>query len=265
MKIKIPSNLTKFTKISIEAASCGGDVLKYYFNRKIKVNYKGKIDPVTIADRLTQKTILKIIKKNFPDHTAYGEEDREHLVCKDYCWIIDPLDGTVNFIHKVPVFSVSIALSYKGKIISGVVYAPLLNEMFVAEKGHGAWLNGERIKVSKVKDLVHSLVVTGFPYYIHSKSKHVIRNFSRVLMKVQGLRRLGSAAIDLAYVACGRYDAFWEEGLHPWDVAAGSLLVDESGGAVTDFRNKGDYIWGKSILASNRNIHKKMLGLISNK
>ncbi|MCB4790323.1 MAG: inositol monophosphatase [Elusimicrobia bacterium] len=262
MNYNTPKNLSPFTRTAIEAALAGGKILKKYFNKNIKVDYKGEIDPVTIADKKSQKAILEIIKQRFPGHTTLGEEDKEKAICSEYCWIIDPLDGTVNFIHGMEIFSVSIGLSHNGNIISGVVYAPRLKELFVAEKGKGAFLNGKRIRVSKINSLVRSLVVTGFPYYVHKSSKRVLKNFSGILTKVQGLRRLGSAAIDLSYVARGKYEAFWEEGLKPWDVAAGSLIVREAGGKVTDYANGKGYLLGENILATNGKTHKKMLKLI---
>lgn len=262
---KVNSGFNKFTKAAIEAAFKGGEVLKSYFDKEIKINFKGKIDPVTEADRLSQEKIVNLIRKKFHGHSTIGEEGGESACSAEYCWIIDPLDGTVNFIHHLPIFCVSIGLLHDGKIISGVVHAPILNETFVAEKGGGAWLNGKRIEVSKTGSLLRALAVTGFPYYIHSKPNRAIKYLVNVITKVQGLRRLGSAALDLAYVAMGRFDAFWELGLSPWDVAAGSLLVDEAGGKVSDLKKGSDYVWGKSILASNGTLHKKLLKLFSDK
>lgn len=262
MNYKNPKNLSNYTKTAIKAAIAGGDVLKKYFNKGIKVDYKGKIDPVTIADKNSQKKILQIIKKNFPEHAILAEEENKNKITSEYCWIIDPLDGTVNFIHGVKVFSVSIALSYKGEIISGVVYAPLLDEFFVAEKDKGAYLNGKRIKISNINTLIKSLVVTGFPYYVQNDSSDILNLFDKILTRVQGLRRLGSAAIDLCHVACGRFEVFWEEGLKPWDVAAGSLIVTEAGGKITDYSNGNGYIFKETLLATNGKVHKNILQLL---
>jgi myo-inositol-1(or 4)-monophosphatase len=252
----------KFTKTAVKAALEGGKVLKYYYDRQVKVELKGKIDPVTIADKTSQKVVFKTILKSFPKHTVIGEEDKEQKQCAEYCWIVDPLDGTVNFIHKVPLFCVSVAMLHKGEVISGAIYAPIINELFVAQKGAGAFLNGKKISVSKAGKLVSSLAVTGFPYDVHSKSDRVLNNFKNVLKNAQGVRRLGSAAIDLSWVACGRFDAFWEEGLKPWDVAAGSLIVKEAGGAITDFSGSDNYVWGNELIASNGRIQKDLLKII---
>lgn len=252
----------RFTRVALKAAEKGAEALVRHYSRKLKVDFKGAIDPVTDADRASQDAVLSTLKKAFPGHNYLSEEDTAPVLRGEYCWIIDPLDGTVNFIHRLPVFSVSIGLMHNGRIVSGVVLAPLLKETFVAEKGAGAFFNGTRISVSKEKRLVRSLVVTGFPYYIHSQPGRAMDKLGRVVTQVQGVRRIGSAALDLAYVAAGRFEAFWEEGLKPWDAAAGALLVTEAGGKITDFQNGRDYLFGKSLLASNGRIHKNMLALV---
>ena len=252
----------KYTKAAIRAAKIGGSVLEKYFDTKINVGYKGRIDPVTIADMSSQTAIIKFLKKKFPTHTFIGEEDKSRQLCSDYCWIIDPLDGTVNFIHGVPYFCVSIGLIYKGKVVAGAIYAPSLNELYVAQKGFGVFLNGKKIKVSSEKGLIHSLVVTGFPYDIDTGIKQIMKSLESVIINVQGVRRLGSAALDLAYVAAGRFEAFWEKGLNPWDVAAGSLMVEEAGGKVTDYFGGKEYIFGKTLLATNGLVHNSMRSLI---
>ncbi|MFH1368561.1 MAG: inositol monophosphatase family protein [Elusimicrobiota bacterium] len=252
----------KYTKTAIRAAKKAGEVLLKYYKTNLKVDYKGIINPVTEADRSSQRAIIELIRKEFPGHTFVGEEDEKKHVCDEYCWIIDPLDGTVNFIHHIPLFSISIGLSHNGKIIAGVVYAPFLGEMYVAEKGKGAFVNGKRIKVSNINRMVRSVVITGFSYDIHKDTENVLKRLGRILKSVEGVRRLGSAAIDLAYVACGRAEAFWEEGLCPWDVAAGSLLVEEAGGKVTDFDNGDNYIYGRSLVATNGIVHKHVIGLL---
>lgn len=259
--------LNQFTKIAVDAAYEAGAILETYYNKqKIRIQYKAKIDPVSSADKDSESIILKKLLKHFPEHSVLSEEQINEIQNNSkYCWIIDPLDGTVNFIHKVPFFSISIGLMYNNKIILGVVYAPLLKEFFVAQKDAGVWYNGKKIKVSNIKKLVKSLVVTGFPYNFHDKPEGVINKLSKVTLKVQGVRRLGSAALDLAYVAMGRFDAFWEEGLYPWDVAAGSLIVQEAGGMVTEFNNKNNFIFNRSIIASNGYIHKYMVKLINDR
>ena len=252
----------RFTTLALKAAQEGGEVLRSFSNRSLKVDYKGAIDPVTEADRTSQKKIRTLIEGEFPSHSIIGEEDDNPVSCKEYCWIIDPLDGTVNFIHHIPLFCVSVALLHKGRVVSGVVHAPLLNETFVAERGKWAWCNGQRMKVSSVGKLLRSVAITGFPYSVHQDVRDLADSFTRVLTSVQGVRRFGSAAIDLAYVAAGRCEAFWEEELHPWDVAAGVLLVEEAGGRVTDFSGGSDYIFGDSILASNGHVHRDVLKLL---
>jgi Archaeal fructose-1,6-bisphosphatase and related enzymes of inositol monophosphatase family len=254
---------SEYTEIALSAAEAGAGELMKYYNKSLKIDYKGEIDPVSQADRNSQKKIIKTIKKFFPEHGILAEEDGINDVKKDYCWIIDPLDGTVNFVHGVPLFCVSVALRRGNEIISGVIYSPVMKEVFVAENNKGAYLNGKKIEVSGIKKLIRALPVTGFPYYVSKKNGRVIKNFTNIMTCAQGIRRLGSAALDLAYVACGRFDFFWEEGLKPWDVAAGILLVKEAGGVVSDYSGVSDCIFKDTILASNnRTIHKKVLDII---
>jgi myo-inositol-1(or 4)-monophosphatase len=256
-------DINNYTKTAIKAALTGGEILKKYFAKNIKVSYKGKINPVTDADKLSQKKIFEVIKKEFPRHDVMGEEEGRHSCKSEHCWIVDPLDGTVNFIHDLPIFSVSVGLGIGGKIVSGVIYAPLTNEIFYAQEGAGAWLNGKRIKVSSQGKLVHSLCVTGFSYDIHINPEKTMRRLAAIMKKVQGLRRLGSAALDLAYVAAGRFDAFWEEGLSPWDIAAGAIIVKEAGGKITDFDGQENVVFGKSLLATNGKIHNGIRKLLN--
>lgn len=251
-----------FTQTALFAARAGGDVLVRRFTTGVKVGYKGLINPVTEADRSSQELIFRILKKNFPGHSILGEEGKGPASLGEYSWIVDPLDGTVNYIHNLPIFSVSIGLLHNGEVVSGVVHAPLLNETFIAQKGAGAWLNGKRIAVSPTSRLIRSLAVTGFSYDVYSRPGAVMRRLVRVSSRVQGIRRLGSAALDLAYVALGRFEAFWEQGLSPWDVAAGSLIVREAGGRISDFSGGKDFIFGRSIVATNGRIHREMLKLI---
>ena len=255
----------KFTNVAVESAYKGAEVLLKYFNNIKKIEYKGRIDPVTIADKTSQKAIVDNIKQYFPLHNIIAEEQDSTLAqnSNDYCWIIDPLDGTVNYVHGVPTFAISIGLKYKNEIISGVIYAPALKEMFVAQKGKGAYLNNKKISVSKIKDMVRALPVTGFPYYVKEKPTRVIKNFKNIMLETQGLRRFGAAAIDLAYVACGRFDFFWEEGLKPWDVAAGIVILKEAGGKITDFFGGKDFLFGKTIVASNKVLHKDILKVLN--
>lgn len=258
--------LNKFTNTAIKSAYAGAEVLLKYFNKIKKIEYKGIVDPVTIADKQSQKAIVKKIQSFFPLHNIIAEEkDNFSQQNNDYCWIIDPLDGTVNYVHGVPTFCISIALIYKKQIISGVIYAPALKEMFVAEIGKGSFLNGKKIKVSAVKEMIKALPVTGFPYYVRENHRDVLNKFKNVMLETQAMRRFGSAAIDLAYVACGRFDFFWEEGLKPWDVAAGILIVEEAGGKVSDYKNKNDFLYGQTIVASNKLLHSKTLKILNEK
>jgi myo-inositol-1(or 4)-monophosphatase len=254
----------QYTLAAIQAANAGGKILLKYFNKNVNVNFKGRYDPVTIADKTSQQVIIERITKKFPGHSFLAEEDNISSCDMHNCWVIDPLDGTVNFIHNIPMFCVSIAFRHNGEITSGVIHCPVLGETFVAEKNKGAYLNGKRIKVSRTDTLDRSLVVTGFPYE-RTRLKRVMKNLSAVLGLTQGVRRLGSAAMDLAYVACGRLDVFWEEGLMPWDGAAGALIVQEAGGEVTDYDGGKEFEEKRHILASNGHLHKRMLKLITSK
>ncbi len=255
--------LNKYTMTAVKGAKAGAKILLKYLNSLDSVEYKGKIDPVTIADKQSQKTIISTIKKSFKDHNFIAEEkDTFENKNSDFCWIIDPLDGTVNFVHGVPTFCISIGLMYKKEIVSAVIYAPALKELFIAEKGKGSFLNGKKIRVSKIDKMIRALPVTGFPYYAQEKPDRVLKNFKNVMMKTQGMRRFGSAAIDMAYVACGRFDFFWEEGLKPWDVAAGILIVTEAGGKISDYTNKNDYLFGQTIVASNKLLHVQILKIL---
>lgn len=258
---------SSYTNTALGAAKAGAEVLLKYYNGILDVEYKGETDPVTKADRNSQKAIIKVIKGDFPHHGILAEEeDGVNEVKGDYCWIIDPLDGTVNFVHSLPMFCVSIGLKYKGEIISGVIYSPITKEVFVSEKNEGAWLNGKKIEVSKIEDTIRVLAATGFPYCVRKNSAGVIKNFKNIMLECQGIRRLGSAALDMAYVACGRFDFFWEEGLKPWDIAAGALIVEEAGGKVSDYCGSKDFIFKDTMLASNGSVmHEKILKIINGK
>lgn len=257
---------SSFTNTALAAAQKGAEVLLKHYGGKLNIEYKSEVDPVTQADKGSQKAIIKIIKGIFPKHGILAEEDGVNEVDKDYCWIIDPLDGTVNFVHGLPMFAVSIGLKYKNEIITGVVYSPIINEVFIAEKSKGAWLNGKKIKVSRIKDNIKALGVTGFPYSIKENNNKVLKNFENVIVKVQGVRRLGSAALDLAYVACGRFEFFWEQGLKAWDIAAGILLVKEAGGVVSDYYGEKDCLFENTMLAANNlKIHKEILRVVNDK
>jgi len=255
---------SKYYTTALAAAKAGADVLMKYYGKTLNVEYKGITDPVSQADKNAQKAVIKAIKRVFPEHGILAEEDGVNEMGKDYCWIIDPLDGTVNFVHGLPAFCVSVGLKYKNEIIAGVIYSPVTKEIFSAEKGKGAYLNGEKIKVSKTDKLIRSLAVTGFPYVLEGRRARVFKNFENIVSTSQGIRRLGSAALDMAYVACGRFEFFWEETLKPWDIAAGILIVKEAGGIVTDYDGSKGYFSSQTLLASNGGkIHKKVLDILN--
>ncbi len=251
--------------IAIEAAKEAGKFLKKNLGKVRQIDLKSgqERNLVTEIDKKSEELIVNIIKKHYPNHDILAEESgSKHGSKSDYKWIIDPLDGTTNFTHGLPIFCVSIGLERKGEIILGAIYDPNFDELFTAEKGRGAFLNGRRLRVSTTKELKSSLLVTGFPYNINENPDHCIEHFVNFLLNAQAIRRMGSAALDLAYVAAGRYDGFWEVNLNPWDMAAGVLLVKEAGGEITNFTGTDINIYGKQIVASNKSIHKEMLEIL---
>lgn len=229
-----------------------------FFRRRVRVEYKGDADLVTEADRQSEKLIRKRIQENWPRHDILGEEAGLVDTGSEYRWYVDPLDGTTNFAHGFPVFCISMALEHKGERIAAVVYDPTRDEMFTAEKGSGASLNGERILVSKTATLAESLVATGFPSHKRHKNPN-IHFYHQVTLRTHGVRRAGSAALDLCYVACGRFDGFWEFNLNPWDTAAGVLIAEEAGGKVTTFSGGAFNIDSRQTVASNGLIHDALL------
>lgn len=247
--------------VARQAARESGKILNDLLGKVVCINKKGEIDLVTEADLQSERIILDIIGTNFPEDSILAEEAGRHEHLSERLWIIDPLDGTTNFAHSFPFFAVSIALQVEGEVVLGLVFNPRLNEQFEARKGEGAFLNNNPIKVSGSRSLKESLLATGFPYYIYKDPKRVMGLLTKMITLVQGVRRPGSAAIDLCYVASGRLDGFWEEGLKPWDTAAGSLIVEEAGGKVSDYRGVPYTPFQKNIVASNPYIHKKMLGV----
>jgi myo-inositol-1(or 4)-monophosphatase len=248
--------------IAVQAAQRAGFVLKTRLGRKRKVGYKGVVNLVTEMDILAEKIIVSEIRKHFPDHSILAEERTSTSQESDYRWVIDPLDGTTNYAHGFPIFCVSIALAKNNEPILGVVYDPTRDELFVAEKSKGARLNGRRLHVSSESDLSRSLLATGFPYDIRETRINNFDHFHNFAIRAQAVRRAGSAALDLCYVAAGRFDGFWEMKLAPWDLAAGSLMVSEAGGTVTDFLGKHLGLNGKHVLATNGRIHSAMLKVV---
>jgi myo-inositol-1(or 4)-monophosphatase len=248
---------------AIEAAKKAGTFLHESKGKELRIERKSSsIDLVTQVDTEAEKIIIDIIRNRYPDHIILGEEGGENRNISAFRWIIDPLDGTVNFTHGLPIYCVSIAVEQNGTIVAGVVYDPNTGELYTAERGKGAYLNGERIRVSDTDKLIDSLLITGFPYNIHENPDYAIERFIDFLTRAQGIRRLGSAAIDLCYIAAGRADGFWEVFLKPWDIAAGILLVEEAGGKVTDFSGNPIDVHSPRVLASNNAIHDQMLNVL---
>jgi myo-inositol-1(or 4)-monophosphatase len=240
-----------------ELAREAGAVLLSCFGR-VAIEYKGEVDLVTEADRASEKLLVERIRKHWPGHDLIGEEGSRKETGSDFRWYVDPLDGTTNFAHGYPVFCVSLALEYKGSRIAGVVYDPCRDEMFAAEKGGGSQLNGRPIHVSKTARLAESLVATGFPSHKRHKNPN-IHFYHQITLRSHGVRRAGSAALDLCCVACGRFDAFWEFKLNPWDTAAGVLVVAEAGGRITNFSDQPFSIDSAEVLATNSLVHGEML------
>ncbi len=251
----------KFIDTAITAAKLAGEVILDNLGKisKEDIHLKKKADFVTRVDNESERIILSLIKEHFPDHHILAEESLKEIETEMYRWIIDPLDGTTNFIHGYPVFSISIALEYRKEIILGVVFDPLRDELFTAEKGKGAFLNNRGISVSGVQDIGYGLITTGFPFRKKYMISRYLEVFKNVFVEVGDLRRAGSAALDLAYLACGRCDGFFEIGLSPWDIAAGEILIREAGGIVTDFGGGDDYLSTGNIVGGNSVIHEKLL------
>jgi myo-inositol-1(or 4)-monophosphatase len=249
-----------YLETAIDIAREAGSLLAHYYERRIGYELKGDYDLVTEADRASEKLVVERLHSYFPSHSVLGEEGGLRDNKSEYCWYVDPLDGTTNFAHGYPMFNVTLALEHNGEMACGVIFDPLRQEMFAAELGGGAFLNGRRIHVSKAEKLEESLLSTGFP----SRKRHENVNvhfFHQVAMVTHGVRRGGSAALDLAYVASGRLDGFWEFGLNPWDMAAGMLIVREAGGRTTDMIGGPATLDGPHIAVSNAAIHDQLLGL----
>lgn len=247
-----------YKKIAIEAALKSGEFIKRSVGKIKTISFKGRINLVTDVDKKSENIIIKKILSAFPDHSILSEESSPKEGASEFRWVIDPIDGTTNFAHSFPFFSVSIGLEKEGKLILGVVYDPMRDELFCAEDKKGSYLNKRRIHVSKTVRLSDALLATGFAYGL-KKMKDNLDNFRNLLMRARALRRPGSAALDFCYVACGRIDGFWELYLHPWDCAAGAVIVKEAGGMVTKLDGSGYSHYDKEVLATNGLIHKKMI------
>lgn len=241
-----------------QIARDAGALLMRHFRQRVKIEYKGDADLVTIADRESEALILARVRSEFPSHDVMGEEGARIEIGSDYKWYIDPLDGTTNFAHGFPVFCVSLGLERRGQRVAGVLYDPTRDELFAAELGCGATLNGERIQVSKTASLGECLLATGFPSHKRHKNPNIFF-YHQITLKTHGVRRAGSAALDLASVACGRFDGFWEINLNPWDTAAGVLIVEEAGGRVTNFQGGLFELASHETVASNGLVHDALL------
>lgn len=247
-----------------DLARQAGEILMSGFGRHHQIGHKGIIDLVTEMDRRSEAFLLEAIRSCYPQHRILAEESGGNPGEEDHIWYVDPLDGTVNYAHGVPIFTVSLAYSAGGKMTLGVVYDPTRDECFSAERGKGAWLNGDSIRVSNARQLDQSLLVTGFPYDIRTNPENNLDHFATFSLCTRGVRRLGSAALDLCYVAAGRFDGFWEIRLSPWDVAAGGLIAKEAGAMVTNLHGGEDYLSPpQSILAANPYLHPQMMAVLN--
>ncbi len=261
--IPIGEHMTNFLSVARDAALKAGAILRENIDGIRQISYKGDINLVTEMDMRSERIIVQTLQAAFPDHGVIAEEETLIRNGSDFLWIIDPLDGTTNYAHGYPCFSVSIGLQHQGEVIVGVVYDPMRGELFSGQKGEGAWLNEKQIRVSPVDLLIRSLLATGFPYDRKVSEKNNMDYFHELLMASQEVRRDGSAALDLCSVAAGRFDGFWELKLKPWDVAAGSVIVREAGGIVSDLAGKGVGLDAGEILASNGRIHQQLVEALS--
>lgn len=254
--------MANYLNTAIDIARESGALLVEMFKGPLEISYKRPSDLVTEADRRSEALIVERLRERFPDHAVMSEEGGGQKIDSDYLWYVDPLDGTTNFAHKFPVFCVTLGLSYRGEMIAGVVYDPIREELFTAEKGSGAFLNGQRLQVSKTAKLAESLLATGFPPFDRNHDLNA-QLFFRITLKSHGIRRPGSAALDLCSVAAGRFDAFWELKLNPWDKAAGSLMITEAGGRVSDLSGGPMLLEVSEIFASNGLIHDEMIPIFA--
>jgi len=252
---------TDIKKTAVAAAWQAAELLKknLFLWQDRQVTFKRDFDFVTQVDYDSEKMIIQQIKNDFPDHDIFAEEQGADKRTSEYQWIIDPLDGTTNFIHGFPFFSISIALKKVDQIIFGLVYDPLREETFYAFKNKGAYFNDHPIQPSAQKSVGQALIATGFPFRDKTKIAPYVQSFAKIFQDVAGIRRAGSAALDLCYTACGRVDGFWEIGLNPWDIAAGILIVQEAGGIVTDFLGQANYFDSGNVVAANKHLHSYLL------
>jgi myo-inositol-1(or 4)-monophosphatase len=250
---------------AIEAVIRAGNLQLARLGTDVRVDKKGAIDLVTEIDLQIEREFRELMAERFPDHVVLGEEFEaggDRSAAPPYCWVFDPIDGTTNYAHGLPIFCSSLALEIEGTIVAGAVYDPTRRELFTAERGHGAWLNGRPLRVSPAETLLDSLLVTGFHYGIQRDPEELVTLFREFITKARAVRRLGSAALDLCYVAAGRFDGYWESKIQPWDVAAGALIVAEAAGRVTTLAGDPFRSRAGSVLASNGRIHAQMLAVI---
>ncbi len=257
------TNIPEFAAVGKDIARRAGKYALDRLRTEFSVEHKGAINLVTEVDIAAEKMIVSRIRERFPDHSILAEEMNSETRGGTCTWVIDPLDGTTNYAHGFPFFSVSIGLEIDGRVVLGIVYDPVRDELFTAEKDTGAFCNGERLHVSKTTSLDAGLLATGFPYDIRTSNKNNLDNFCAFALRCQGIRRTGSAALDLCYLAAGRIDGFWESKLNPWDCAAGFLLVSEADGLVTDYSGDPASIYKPEVVASNGGIHQEMLGVLN--
>lgn len=256
-----------FITIATQAARSASRTILRFFDQldQVEVSEKGRNDLVTQVDKLSEEEIIAHIRKAYPNHSIVGEESGENKSKQDeYTWVIDPLDGTANFVHGFPHFCISIAVKRKDTLEVACIYDPIRQELFTAAKGRGAQLNNRRIRVTDTRKLENALVGTGFPFRYTDQHQNYLNMFNRIFPQTADIRRAGAAALDLAYVACGRLDAFWELKLQQWDMAAGALLIQEAGGVVTDFAGQKDFLQTGTIVAGNTYTHKSLLAQINN-
>jgi myo-inositol-1(or 4)-monophosphatase len=250
--------MTDHLHAAVEIAREAGALLAELSTQPLEIKYKRRSDLVTVADRRSEALIVGHLRERFPDHAIVAEEGGNHLSSSDYCWYVDPLDGTTNYAHGFPVYCVTLGLTYRGEVVAGVVYDPTRNEMYTAERGAGAYVNDQRMQVSPIENLSESLVATGFPPFANNHDLNV-QFYFRFTELSHGIRRAGSAALDLCWVAAGRFEGFWELKLNPWDKAAGTLVVTEAGGRISDVRGGDFNLLGDDVFASNGLVHGQML------
>jgi myo-inositol-1(or 4)-monophosphatase len=250
--------MSDYVSAAVEIAGEAGALVAELFTQPLEISYKRRSDLVTQADRRSEALIVERLRGRFPDHAIVAEEGGNHRTSSDYCWYVDPLDGTTNYAHGFPVYCVTLGLAYRDEVIAGVVFDPTHNDVYSAERGAGAFLNGRRLKVSRTEKLSESLVATGFPPFATNHDLN-LQFYFRFTELSHGIRRAGSAALDLCCVAAGRFEGFWELKLNPWDKAAGTLIVTEAGGRVSSVRGGSFKLLGDDVFASNGLVHEEML------